>query len=146
MECGSVGTQMFLPHQGCCYCLFSDISEPVLSLSLSANNWTEIFLRCLKSVSLPVFAKGLCMCSWGMTSTSSRVYNFILAFTFFLQSLKISWMWTELGSSQVFLEHAHCPGYVHSCTDVCSILHSQEYAVEFQCPLQTSHSSQSFFF
>lgn len=55
-----------------------------ISVWLSANNWTEIFLRCLKSVSLPVFAKGLCMCSWGMPSTSSRVYNFILAFTSFL--------------------------------------------------------------
>ena len=74
----------------------------------------ERFLQIPETNKLPVFAKGLCMCSRACLQHSSVVYNSFLAFTCYRVSRRAKD--ESLRPSQDFPKHAHFLGYMHSCT------------------------------
>lgn len=99
---------------------------------LAISQWLDKdVLRCL-----PDFAKRLCMCLGTCLQNSS---NYMLAFTSFTHSLQINCRWDRRAFLVFSPEYAHGP---HMCTAVhmCSILHSQKYAIAIQCPSQIYQS------
>lgn len=130
-------------------CSFSDISEVILlshfimcghrNLWLSANDWTEVFLAASNQQASHSLPRGS-VCVLGQAFKTHPDFTTPAQPSLPLYRVSRLAGGESSGPSYVSLS-MHSARYVPSCIRARSILHSQEYTVAFQCPLQISHAT-----